>query len=567
MPTQNTAMWGQKKSHRKLIIGIFGFCLGLFGILCGMFWEDLFNCIMHKEMTLSPNTRVYENWKTPPLELNLDIYLYNWTNPEDFGNLSTKPILEQVGPYRFSEKPDKVDINWHPDNSSVSYRKRSFYYFDAEGSNGSLDDEIITLNAVALSAAATAKRWNSVKRGMVDVGLKLYDQQMSVRKSVDELLFTGYNDIMIDMAIAMPVFGDDVKVPFDKFGWFYTRNGSADLTGTFNVFTGADDIDKLGQMHTWNFNEHTGFFDSYCGMTNGSAGEFQPSQLQPGGSVGLFTPDMCRTIPLDYTETMEIEGLKGFKYAGGPRSVDNGTLYPENLCFCGGECVPSGVMNISSCRFGSPVFMSYPHFYNGDQFYVDQVEGLDPTKENHEFYMVLEPRTGIALEVAARFQVNMLVEPIEGIALYTDIPRIFFPLIWFEQKVRITPELAVQLKVLPIVLLAGQIFAGTCLAVGLLLLCWTPVAELLNWCQRRSDRYDLKTQHKGNGQEYKSRSSSADDLKSKASTLVCEQGPDSSPLLEDRRKEKPSIQPMSKSQTGESVATASTGISDESKQN
>ena len=69
-------------------------------------------------------------------------------------------------------------------------------------------------------------------------------------------------------------------------------------------------------------------------------------------------------------------------------------------------------MNVSSCRFGSPVFMSYPHFYNADPFYVEQVEGLQPKHKDHEFYMVLEPKTGIALEVAARFQVNMLVEPI-----------------------------------------------------------------------------------------------------------------------------------------------------------
>ena len=92
-----------------------------------------------------------------------------------------------------------------------------------------------------------------------------------------------------------------------------------------------------------------------------------------------------------------------------------GTMYPENECFCGGQCVPSGVMNISSCRFGSPVFMSYPHFYNADKFYVDQIDGMNPQRENHEFYMILEPTTGIALEVAARFQVNMLVEPISGI--------------------------------------------------------------------------------------------------------------------------------------------------------
>ena len=78
--------------------------------------------------------------------------------------------------------------------------------------------------------------------------------------------------------------------------------------------------------------------------------------------------------------------------------------------------MPSGVMNISSCRFGSPVFMSYPHFYSADDYFINQVDGMSPDKSKHEFYMVLEPKTGIALEVAARFQVNMLVEPIEKVS-------------------------------------------------------------------------------------------------------------------------------------------------------
>ena len=99
------------------------------------------------------------------------------------------------------------------------------------------------------------------------------------------------------------------------------------MTGVFNVFTGAKDFSKLGQMHSWNYKEHSGFFDSHCGLLNGSAGEFYPSNLQVGGSVHLFSPDMCRTVPLDYVETVEIEGIKGYKYAGGPRSVDNGKLF------------------------------------------------------------------------------------------------------------------------------------------------------------------------------------------------------------------------------------------------
>lgn len=80
----------------------------------------------------------------------MDVYFFNWTNPEDLKNHSTKPILEELGPYRFTERPEKVDIVWHDENATVSYRKKSVYFFDEEGSNGSLDDVISSINVVAL---------------------------------------------------------------------------------------------------------------------------------------------------------------------------------------------------------------------------------------------------------------------------------------------------------------------------------------------------------------------------------------------------------------------------------
>ena len=82
--------------------------------------------------------------------MTLDIYLYNWTNPEDFLNHTIKPIVVECGPYVFVEQPDKVNITWHPENSTVSYMRKSRFYFDEEKSGGSLDDVITSLNVVAL---------------------------------------------------------------------------------------------------------------------------------------------------------------------------------------------------------------------------------------------------------------------------------------------------------------------------------------------------------------------------------------------------------------------------------
>lgn len=150
-------------------------CLGLglisLGLILATYWMTIFNNILakvcknwyiffhvsgfyfdfyFKELALAPNSRSFDLWKNPPLKLNFDIYLFNWTNP---CNLTAddyeKPILKQIGPYRFREIPTKTKIRWHK-NSTISYRRKSTYFFVEEESAGRLDDTIVTINAVAV---------------------------------------------------------------------------------------------------------------------------------------------------------------------------------------------------------------------------------------------------------------------------------------------------------------------------------------------------------------------------------------------------------------------------------
>lgn len=57
--------------------------------------------------------------------------------------------MEELGPYRFRETREKVNITWNEHNSTVSYRLKRVWNFDEENSNGSLNDTITTLNVVA----------------------------------------------------------------------------------------------------------------------------------------------------------------------------------------------------------------------------------------------------------------------------------------------------------------------------------------------------------------------------------------------------------------------------------
>lgn len=42
-------------------------------------------------------------------------------------------------------------------------------------------------------------------------------------------------------------------------------------------------------------------------------------------------------------------------------------------------------------NIGAPIVISWPHFYDGDKSYADQSIGLQPEKDRHETFIVLEP--------------------------------------------------------------------------------------------------------------------------------------------------------------------------------
>lgn len=246
------------------------------------------------------------------------------------------------------------------------------------------------------------------------------------------------------------------------------------------MHTGEGDISQIGTMKNWNFSPKTDYFPDECGIVKGSAGEFYPPIKHKTAPISLFTPDMCRSISLDFDEEKSIHGITGYKYSGSEKTVDNGTLYTENKCFSTGESVPSGVMNVSSCRYGSPVFMSFPHYYGGDPYYLNQVEGMSPSRDKHEFYMTLEPMTGIPLDVAARLQINMLIRPIANVSLYQNAPYMFFPVLWFEQKVMIPADMASEIKTVVTMPVTGYMAIAIVFFIGLILTFWWPVARLIN---------------------------------------------------------------------------------------
>ncbi|XP_041674770.1 protein peste [Drosophila eugracilis] len=459
--------------------------LGILCIFSGIYlllnWIDMFTRMRGKEMALSPTSRSFEGWKVSPLPLNFDVYLFNWTNPQDFYvGSGKKPHFQQLGPYRFRELPDKVDIDWHNQNASVSFHKKSWFHFDAAGSNGSLSDMVTQVNTVAHAAA---KRAGATDSWFAKVGINFANtansQELTVTHTVEEMLFKGYDHPFITLG----KFIRPQDVPYKRVGFQYPRNGSADFDGYINMYTGADDITKMGQIHTWNDLNHTGAFEGACGQVHGSMGEFFPPNLSTNDTVYMYMPKMCRAIPLDYTETVTVHGVTAYRFSGTQHAVDNGTLHPDTKCYCvGGKCMPIGVINIGPCAFNASVYMSFPHFYMADPSYLEAIEGLQPEREKHEFFMTLEPNAGVPMDVGGGFQANYYMEPVRGISLYDKVPTMMIPMMWCEERVRVSEEIASDIALVPLIVLLGQIVTGILLAGGLICTCWYPTRQVTHFC-------------------------------------------------------------------------------------
>jgi len=509
----------------------FGF-MGVFAVLSGIVsltaYDSLYGYIMKMQMVVEEGSYSYSMWQATPIPMYNKIYYFNCTNHIDVMNNGAKPLLKQVGPYTFREEHEKTNITFQPEDYTVQYRQKKFWYFDAEKSKGSLDDEIYTLNMIAV-AASDATRYPGhfsdvdypFMRAMMDQALKLCNETMFMKVRVGNLTFDGVDSEMLHLGdSAMPDLEEAISanIPFDRFGWFYDRNGSESYDGLFEMFTGEDDIYKVGQISRWNEEGSLGnLYPRPCDRLEGSAGEFFP-QDQDKTSISYFTPDLCRPIHFNFKEETEVMGVGGYKYMLDEGFVANSTFNETNACYnpeldlmvdipvdcmskenCTSDTaparrhpfqnevnmyLPNGLLNVSACKYDSPAYVSFPHFYLADPALLDQFHpdsDLNPNEEQHSAYLSLMPKQGIPLEVAIRMQINILYRPFTGfeIDMFANSTPTFFPAVWFETTTELPEDLASQLRLLEWVPVLGKIMGGIFTGLGGVTLLAIAVSR---WC-------------------------------------------------------------------------------------
>jgi len=439
----------------KKILGVSSLTLlSLLGCVLLMTGHSVFLSIYRSQLALSPSSGTFPVWKSLP-PLTTKFYLFHVLNPDQVSQ-GEKPKLQERGPYTFLERHFKTDIVWNQ-NGTITYKQIRTWEYAPELSNGSLEDPITVLNPIGAGLGPMIKgNVTPNLRWMVNMLLKGIKEKLFITKTVNEILFSGFHDPIFDKLEELIKFIPQIKkmIPpgsvTDKFAFFYNRNGTDYVDGVWNMFTGVDNEGaRMGQVYSWNYSTQAAYPQA-CGHIRGSAGEFFPP-TENKTYVSIFSNDLCRTIDFSYSKEMSVNGINSYEYVLDKSLFANSSQNPSNKCFEDGHQLPSGVFNSSICRFGAPVFISQPHFFQADASYLFEVEeGLHPLEETHGSFLRLEPVAGVPTDVGIRIQVNIYLSPVEKISMLENVREMMFPIMWQESEAGVPSNMA-----FPMILLAN----------------------------------------------------------------------------------------------------------------
>uniref|UniRef100_A0A3Q2Q8H7 Platelet glycoprotein 4 n=1 Tax=Fundulus heteroclitus TaxID=8078 RepID=A0A3Q2Q8H7_FUNHE len=366
-----------------LIAGaVFGAVVAVLGGILIPVGDLIIQKTVKQEAVIEPGTTAHENWAAAGAKVYRQFWLFEVTNAQEVLDDGAAPVVTERGPYTYMMRYlAKDNITFHH-NHTVSYLLPNGAIFEPSMSAGTEEDKITSLNlAVAVGIAA-------------DTMIKTSNSSLFQRRTVKELLW-GYHDPILKGAV----------------GFFLDYNNTYD--GYYNVFTGKDDILNVGKIDMW---RQSFWNDKYCDMLNGTDASSFPPFVDKKEPIFFFSSDICRSVSASYEETVNLKGIDVYRYSLLQSTLASPVDNPDNKCFCSNmkttkNCTLAGVLDISSCQEGRPIYISLPHFLHGSPSLRTDVLGLNPDEEHHKTFLDVEPTTGFTLNFAKRIQVNMMYGP------------------------------------------------------------------------------------------------------------------------------------------------------------
>ena len=138
---------------------------------------------------------------------------------------------------------------WHP-NGTVTYQREKFWYFERSLSVGPLSDVITTINVPVVGSAEFVRGSFFMEWGISDM-LSTLEATIFVRKTVEELLFEGYEDTVMELG---STFGENTEGDYEDYDMYDYDDDDDDDEDEDKSDTVEDDkenviLDKFGWFY------------------------------------------------------------------------------------------------------------------------------------------------------------------------------------------------------------------------------------------------------------------------------------------------------------------------------
>lgn len=215
---------------------------------------------------------------------------------------------------------------------------------------------------------------------------------------------------------------------------------------SMTVDSGTGDVTQVGQVYAvGNESQLKIWKTEECNQVTGSDGViYGPSLVQRKEDIQVYLPSFCRSLPLVFDKEAKVNGMRSYKYKAPFGTFSSTESYPGNKFYCELNTIKrkhiDGVLDVSSCIDGNPpIFISHPHFMEGDTSLFEHFEGLHPNQSLHDSFAHIHPRLSVPLYGVSRMQLNLKLNRFGN--LYKNIPDgIILPLAWIETTTDEFPE-------------------------------------------------------------------------------------------------------------------------------
>ncbi|XP_050453412.1 scavenger receptor class B member 1-like [Cataglyphis hispanica] len=436
-------------------------CIILFivGIICSflayvIYVVDPINLIINYNLQIVPHSLLFSMWKKPPLDVYLNVYVFNITNPVEFLSGKEKLKVQEIGPYVYQEFLENDNITFN-DNGTLTYIPRRTVTYVPELSVSDPTKDIINVPNIPVLGISSALHDAGflVNYPLVQL-ITIMGAKPILNISVYDYLW-GYEDSIVTLVSGIvPNF-----INFQKFGLLDRMYDEGENIITINLRKNANmtnekgrylSIDKYngspGLAH-WGYIETEGNEtregNSICNTIQGATeGIIFPTYIDKRAVFRVFRKAFCRALSIIFRkEVVSESGLPGYLYTLAKDFADPPDQNPDNECYCRKmkTCLKKGLSDITPCYYNIPVAVSLPHFLDADPSLLEDIEGLKPDRKKHESFAIVQQTIGIPIYLHSRMQTNLIMHPTGYNSKIAAFNGLTVPLFWSDLNIRSLP--------------------------------------------------------------------------------------------------------------------------------